>query len=312
MATNFTSLFTPPEDILAAQQQQNLARQAAISQQGSQFGVFAPLYQAGLRNIDTAAQALMPTQDPRLQRASMIQSVISNYADKDTTDPDVLANMSRDFASIGATREAMMLAQDARAARKDVSAEKRLQGAEERAQAAERRAAYTFNPELAIQDASKLAEDDPRRAELLSAAAKLMEKDNFDKAAKLAKIDSDTADAIYKRAAANRANKEATLGTKQWEKAGVDVLGNVVLYNPYTAETKTVKGVLSESVGQPAKGAGEPTKPKRGLDEIAKGSNQGIPETQRRSGLAGVLDENERLNPRARTAPSNSTWEMPF
>lgn len=232
MATNITSLFTAPEDILAAQQQQNLLRQAAISQQGSQFGVFAPLYQAGLRNIDTASQALFPTQDPRLQRATMIQGVLSKYQDQDMTDPDVLGQMSSEFAGMGLTREAMTLAQDARAARKEVSAEKRAQAALDIQQAQERRAAYQFNPQLAIEDAGKLAEDDPQRTTLLTVAARLMEKDNFDKAAKTAKIDSDMADAIYKRAAADKMRKEAATA------------GGGKISTAFVAETPDGKGII--------------------------------------------------------------------
>jgi len=113
------SLFTPVEDILAAQQQQNLLRRQAISQQGQQFGVFAPLYQAGLQGIENAAQALFPTEDPRLRRATMIQGVLAKYGDMDMTDPTVLASMSKDFAAMGAGREAMMLAQDARTAMRE-------------------------------------------------------------------------------------------------------------------------------------------------------------------------------------------------
>jgi hypothetical protein len=113
------SLFTPVEDILAAQQQQNLLRRQAIAQQGQQFGVFAPLYQAGLQGIENAAQALFPTEDPRLRRATMIQGVLAKYGDMDMTDPTVLSSMSKDFAAMGAGREAMMLAQDARKAMRE-------------------------------------------------------------------------------------------------------------------------------------------------------------------------------------------------
>lgn len=175
MATNITSLFTAPEDILAAQQQQNLLRQAAISQQGSQFGVFAPLYQAGLRNIDTASQALFPTQDPRLQRATMIQGVLSKYQDQDMTDPDVLGQMSSEFAGMGLSREAMTLAQDARTARKEAAIEKRAAASDVRAEEslriqkeAAQDARYKSNPELMIEDARKLPDDDPRKQALIN------------------------------------------------------------------------------------------------------------------------------------------------
>ena len=91
MATQ--SLFGPsPAEIIFAQQkeaqQQNMLRNQQIAQQGSQFGVFAPLYQAGLRFGDVASQAAMqglfPQQaDPRLQEATAVQAVLSKYADQD-------------------------------------------------------------------------------------------------------------------------------------------------------------------------------------------------------------------------------------
>jgi len=133
------SLFGPsPEEVLFARQQQAQQQQAArnqmIAQQGQQFGVFAPLYQAGLRFGDVGAQAmtqaLFPNQrDPMLERATRIQDVISRYADQDTTDPAVLTKMSQDFAGQGLTREAFTIAQDARAAKReqqklDIEAEK--------------------------------------------------------------------------------------------------------------------------------------------------------------------------------------------
>ena len=195
MATNIASLFTAPEDILAAQQQQNLQRQAAISQQGQGFGVFAPLYQAGLRNIDTAAQALFPTQDPRLQRATMIQGVLSKYQGQDMTDPDVLNSMSSEFAGMGLAREAMTLAQDARAAKRE--AEKmglerdRLavaQGQLSVAQEQERRAKYKDNPYLMIEDAAAMAEDDPRRNALIQGATDAIGKAETDRRVKEAQI----------------------------------------------------------------------------------------------------------------------------
>ena len=123
------SLFGPsPEEILLARQQQSqqqlAARNQMIAQQGREFGVFAPLYQAGLRFGDVASQAanqyMFPNQrDPMLERATRIQDVISQYSDQDTTDPSVLTKMSQDFARQGLTREAFTIAQDARAAKRE-------------------------------------------------------------------------------------------------------------------------------------------------------------------------------------------------
>jgi hypothetical protein len=49
----------------------------------------------------------------------MIQGVLAKYGDMDMTDPTVLSSMSKDFAAMGAGREAMMLAQDARKAMRE-------------------------------------------------------------------------------------------------------------------------------------------------------------------------------------------------
>ena len=104
------SLFGPsPAEIIFAQQkeaqQQNMLRNQQIAQQGSQFGVFAPLYQAGLRFGDVASQAavqgLFPQQvDPRLQEATAVQSVLSKYADQDQSNPLTLEKIGRDLMPV--------------------------------------------------------------------------------------------------------------------------------------------------------------------------------------------------------------------
>ena len=108
MATQ--SLFGPsPAEIIFAQQkeaqQQNMLRNQQIAQQGSQFGVFAPLYQAGLRFGDVASQAAMqglfPQQaDPRLQEATAVQAVLSKYADQDQSNPLTLEKIGRDLMPV--------------------------------------------------------------------------------------------------------------------------------------------------------------------------------------------------------------------
>lgn len=194
MATSIASLFTPPEDILAAQQQQNQARQAAISQQGSQFGIFAPLYQAGLRNIDAATQALFPTQDPRLQRATMIQGVLSKYQDQDMTDPTVLGNMSRDFASMGFSREAMTLAEDARVAKRQAAADARAERTLQLSEESAKDTRYKNNPELILRDALALPENDPTRTALLTRYSQITEDKNYSTAQKQADLAKARAD----------------------------------------------------------------------------------------------------------------------
>jgi hypothetical protein len=105
-----TSLFgpTPAELIMAQQkeaQQMQMLRNQQMAQQGQQFGVFAPLYQAGLKLGDVGAQAAMqglfPQQaDPRLQQATAVQSVLAKYADEDQSDPAVLTKIGKDLMSV--------------------------------------------------------------------------------------------------------------------------------------------------------------------------------------------------------------------
>jgi hypothetical protein len=105
-----TSLFgpTPAELIMAQQkeaQQMQMLRNQQIAQQGQQFGVFAPLYQAGLKFGDVGAQAAMqglfPQQaDPRLQQATAIQSVLAKYQGEDLSDPAVLSKIRQDLVSV--------------------------------------------------------------------------------------------------------------------------------------------------------------------------------------------------------------------
>jgi hypothetical protein len=104
------SLFgpTPAELIMAQQkeaQQMQMLRNQQMAQQGQQFGVFAPLYQAGLKLGDVGAQAAMqglfPQQaDPRLQQATAVQSVLAKYADEDQSDPAVLTKIGKDLMSV--------------------------------------------------------------------------------------------------------------------------------------------------------------------------------------------------------------------
>lgn len=206
------SLFGPsPEEILLARQQQAqqqlAARNQMIAQQGREFGVFAPLYQAGLRFGDVASQAanqyMFPNQrDPMLERATRIQDVISKYSDQDTTDPSVLKKMSGDFAAMGLTREALTLAQDAKKAETEA---KRLGFEEKRVGLEEERVSLTKrqilleevnkDPYGSIQKALQMDEDDPTRAIILAGASARIGEKNFDQAVKQAQIDASKATA---------------------------------------------------------------------------------------------------------------------
>jgi hypothetical protein len=116
------SLFGPtPQQVLMARQkeaqEQQLLRNQQIAQQGQQFGVFAPLYQAGLRFGDISAQAAMqrmfPQQmDPALQQASAIQSVLGKYQGEDLSSPETLTKIGRELMQVApdAGLKAMTLA----------------------------------------------------------------------------------------------------------------------------------------------------------------------------------------------------------
>jgi hypothetical protein len=129
------SLFgTSPEEVILARQkearQEQLLRNQQIAQQGSQFGVFAPLYQAGLRFGDIAGQAvsqgLFPgSADPILKKAVDVQSVLSRYQGQDLSDPTVLKGMSGELSKLGYANEAMMLSKEATTAERLARAEKR-------------------------------------------------------------------------------------------------------------------------------------------------------------------------------------------
>ena len=107
-----TSLFGPtPQELIAAQmkeqEQMDLLRNQQIGQQGREFGVFAPLYQAGLKFGDLGARAvtrsLFPeVQNPQLQQAQTIQTVLQTYQGQNLGDPTVLQKIASDLFAAGA------------------------------------------------------------------------------------------------------------------------------------------------------------------------------------------------------------------
>jgi hypothetical protein len=107
-----TSLFGPtPQELIAAQvkeqEQMDMLRNQQIGQQGREFGVFAPLYQAGLKFGDLGSRAvtrsLFPeVQNPQLQQAQTIQSVLQNYQGQNLGDTAVLQKVASDLFAAGA------------------------------------------------------------------------------------------------------------------------------------------------------------------------------------------------------------------
>lgn len=92
------SLFGP--SLAEVQELRRRQAEQEIQGAGQQFGVFAPLYQAGLRFGNQAAQGvntLLGAQDPMLKQATAVQEVLSKYQDQDPSNPVTLEQISRDL-----------------------------------------------------------------------------------------------------------------------------------------------------------------------------------------------------------------------
>ena len=111
------TLFGP--SLADVQELRRLQQEREIAGAGGQFGVFAPLYQAGLRFGNQAVQGvntLMGAQDPMLKKATDIQSILTQYQDQDLTDANVLKKISKDLSGKGYAAESLQLAQEAQQA----------------------------------------------------------------------------------------------------------------------------------------------------------------------------------------------------
>lgn len=111
------SLFGP--SIADVQELRRRQQEQEIAGAGREFGVFAPLYQAGLRFGGQAVQGLntlLGAQDPLLKKATDVQSVLSKYQGQDLTSSATLKSISQDLAGLGYANEAMMTAQEAQQA----------------------------------------------------------------------------------------------------------------------------------------------------------------------------------------------------
>jgi len=198
------TLFGP--SVAEVQELRRLQQEREIAGAGGQFGVFAPLYQAGLRFGNQAVQGvntLMGAQDPMLKKATDIQSILTQYQGADLTDSNVLKKISSELASRGYAKESFTVAQEAAKYAKEASIEKRAAASDVRAeenlrlqQEAALDLRYKNNPELMIEDARKLPDDDPRKQSLINRYYELKgDKLTAEKraAAELARIEADTA-----------------------------------------------------------------------------------------------------------------------
>ena len=159
---------------------QELQRQRYM-QQMQQASKVDPFSQLGFmlgRGISNKMndRSFFDTTDPALQRVSQTQSIYNTVMkDFDPEDPSKsLTELAKQFSAAGLTQPAMMAATEAA-----------KYGASRRA---ERRAEYKDNPYLAIDDALKLPEDDPRREALLTNASRMIGKENMDMAIRQAQL----------------------------------------------------------------------------------------------------------------------------
>jgi hypothetical protein len=191
------TLFGP--SLADVQELRRLQQEREIAGAGGQFGVFAPLYQAGLRFGNQAVQGvntLMGAQDPMLKKATDIQSILTQYQGQDLTDPVVLKKISSDLAGKGYAKESFTIAQDAARYTQQAKAETRAERALVVTEESAKDAKYKNNPELLLRDALALPEEDPTRTALLTRYSDIVKDKNYSTAkqeADLAKAKADLA-----------------------------------------------------------------------------------------------------------------------
>lgn len=95
------SLFGP--SVADVQELRKQQQEREIAGAGREFGVFAPLYRAGLRFGNQAANSintLMGAQDPMLQEATAVQNVLSKFANEDPSDPATLEKIGKQLMAV--------------------------------------------------------------------------------------------------------------------------------------------------------------------------------------------------------------------
>ena len=120
MASSIASLFGPSaEEIVYAQQQQDIARRQAAEQQGMAMQS-SPLaqqfYQSGL-NITKGLGGIFgaaPMQDPRLAQSIKIRQILADTDVNDLTDPKKVSTLSTKFGEAGLAKEALYFADRAK------------------------------------------------------------------------------------------------------------------------------------------------------------------------------------------------------
>lgn len=120
MASSIASLFGPTaEEIVYAQQQQDIARRQAAEQQGMAMQS-SPLaqqfYQSGL-NITKGLGGIFgaaPMEDPRLAQSIKIRQILADTDVNDLTDPKKVSTLSTKFGEAGLAKEALYFADRAK------------------------------------------------------------------------------------------------------------------------------------------------------------------------------------------------------
>jgi hypothetical protein len=120
MASSIASLFGPSaEEIVYAQQQQDMARRQAAEQQGMAMQS-SPLaqqfYQSGL-NITKGLGGLFgtaPMQDPRLGRNIQLRKILGSTGIEDLNDADKVSALSSSLGKAGLAQEALYFADRAK------------------------------------------------------------------------------------------------------------------------------------------------------------------------------------------------------
>jgi hypothetical protein len=106
------SLFGPtPQELIFARMKEDekmrALRNQQIGQEGGEFGVFAPLYQAGRRFGEMGSQAIVQglfpqASDPSISQAQTVQMVQQKYQGQNLSDPTVLKSIASDLFNAGA------------------------------------------------------------------------------------------------------------------------------------------------------------------------------------------------------------------
>lgn len=215
----FGTMFQTPAEVERLQQQR-------LFEQARQSAALTPDQQASFIAARSGQMTgrllsnLAGFEDPELKKARELQGIVNevknSLSEADQQDQEkVYSILSKRAGELGYTRESMLLAEQARTARKEAAIEKRAAASDVRAEESlriQREAAqdvrYKNNPELMLEDARKLPEDDPRKQSLINQYYKVKADQKIQEEQTRAQLDLTKAQTARYRA---QAEKEATL-----------------------------------------------------------------------------------------------------